>query len=247
MRNKKALHKNIHEIKETAIDSNNAYYQMASDWRYDIYHSKSVWLRYSLIGNAGLLLVLLLTSIMLVCLIPLKQKVPYLYTFDKATGEITKLGELQPTRLIANWQLTRYFLIHYVMNRESYDRDNLEIPYQFVWAQSSPLIQKRYDAKVDSNVADSPYQKYGKDKAITVRVLSVSRLNENTAIIRFEKILRDKVANTQQVQVAHQEAIVKWQYQSGKATQAQFDRNPLGFTVIYYQVTPVNLNNEEDK
>ena len=138
--------------------------------------------------------------------------------------------------------MTRYFLIHYVINRESYDSDNLEIPYQLAWAQSDVMIRKQYDAEVDSNVQTSPYRKYGKDKAITVRVLSVSRLNDNTAAIQFEKHLRDKTANTQQI--AHEEAIVKWQYQSVKATQVQLDRNPLGFTVNYYQVTPVNVNEE---
>lgn len=222
-----------------------AFYQAAADWRYDVYHSKTVWLRYSLIGNLGLLLCLLLVLIMLVCLIPLKQKIPYLYAFNNATGEITKLGELEPTHLTANWQMTRYFLIHYVINRESYDSDNLEIPYQLAWAQSDAMIRKQYDAEVDSNVLTSPYRKYGKDKAITVRVLSVSRLNDNTAAIRFEKHLRDKATNTQQI--AHYEAILKWQYHSIKATQTQLDRNPLGFTVSYYQVTPVNLNNEESQ
>ena len=54
-----------------------AFYQAAADWRYDVYHSQAVWLRYSLIGNIGLLLCLLLTLITQVCLIPLKQKIPY--------------------------------------------------------------------------------------------------------------------------------------------------------------------------
>src|ERR1044072_2667178 len=221
-------------------NNNTTFYQTAADWRYEVYHSKAVWLRYSLIGNLGLLLSLLLALIMLVCLIPLKQKVPYLYAFNNATGEITKLGELEPTQLTANWQMTRYFLIHYVINRESYDSDNLEVPYQLAWAQSDVMIRKQYDAAVDSHVLTSPYRKYGKDKAIMVHVLSISRLNDNTAATRFEKHLRDKATNTQQI--AHYEVIVKWKYQSVKATQVQLDRNPLGFTVIYYQVTPVNLN-----
>lgn len=226
-------------------NNSDAFYQAAADWRYDVYHSKAVWLRYSLIGNIGLLLCLLLALIMLVCLIPLKQKIPYLYAFNNATGEITKLGELEPTHLTANWQMTRFFLIHYVMNRESYDRDDLERPYQLAWAQSDAMIRKQYDAEVDSHVLTSPYRKYGKDKAITVHVLSISRLNDNTAAIRFEKRLRDKATNTQQV--AHYEAIAKWRYQLVKATQAQLDRNPLGFTVMYYQVTPVNLNEEANR
>jgi len=226
------------EIKE-------AYYQTSADWRYDIYQSKTVWLRYSMIGNAGLLLALLLALLTLVCLVPLKQKVPYLYTFNHATGEVTKLGELEPTHLTANWQLTRYFLIHYVMNRESYDRDNLDLPYQSAWAQSNPTIRQQYEAEVDSQASTSPYQKYGKDKAIRIPKVSVSRLNDHTAVIRFEKHLLDKNTNTQQI--AYEEGIVKWQYQSVKATQTQLDRNPLGFTVTYYQMTPINLSHDEGK
>ncbi|TLY48699.1 MAG: hypothetical protein E6K54_01525 [Gammaproteobacteria bacterium] len=122
-------------------NNSDAFYQSAADWRYDVYHSQAVWLRYSLIGNLGLLFSLLLALIMLVCLIPLKEKIPYLYAFNNATGEITKLGELEPTHLTANWQMTRYFLIHYVINRESYDSDNLEVPYQLAWAQSDVMIR----------------------------------------------------------------------------------------------------------
>jgi type IV secretion system protein VirB8 len=238
----KANKKILPKTKSNANDPDDKFYQTASDWRYDQYYSKTIWLRYSLIGNAGLLLGLLLTLLLFIFLFPLKQSVPYLYAFNNATGEINKLGELEPTRLTANWQMTRYFIMHYVMNRESYDSDDLEVPYQLAWAQSSATIRKQYDAEVDSNVADSPYQKYGKDKMITIRVLSISRLNDNTAAIRFEKRLRDKAASTEQI--AHQEAILKWQYQSVKTTQAQLDRNPLGFTVIYYQVTPVSLTSE---
>ena len=42
--------------------------------------------------------------------------------------------------------------------------------------------------------------------------------------------------------MANYEVIVKWHYQLLKTTQTQLDRNPLGFTVIYYQATPVTLN-----
>ncbi|WP_218814687.1 virB8 family protein [Rickettsiella endosymbiont of Dermanyssus gallinae] len=237
----------MRDTKEMNSDLKEVYYQTAADWRYDIYQSKTLWLHYSLIGNAGLLLALLLALLTLACLVPLKQKVPYLYAFNHATGEITKLGELEPSHLSANWQMTRFFLIHYVINRESYDSDYLEEPYQLAWAQSSATIRQQYDAEVDSQAKTSPYQKYGKNKAIKIPLsqVSVSPLNDHTAVIRFEKQLRDKSTHTQQI--AYEEAIVKWQYQSVKATQTQLDRNPLGFTVTYYQVTPVTLSAEEGK
>ena len=84
-------------------------------------------------------------------LFPLKEKVPYLYAFDHATGEITKIGTLEPTTLSANWELSRYLLIHYVINYESYDYDNIDVPYQMVWAQSADNVKKQYEEQVKSS------------------------------------------------------------------------------------------------
>ena len=70
------------------------YYQKASDWAYDMYQSQTVWLRRSL---GALIVVVTLLGLSLcfnLYMFPLKEKVPYLYAFDHATGEITKVGEL---------------------------------------------------------------------------------------------------------------------------------------------------------
>ncbi|MBV9575318.1 MAG: type IV secretion system protein [Gammaproteobacteria bacterium] len=216
-------------------------YQKASDWTYDLYQSQTLWLRRSLaalILMALLLLISLLTNVML---FPLKEKVPYLYAFDHATGEITKIGKLDPSTLSSNWELSRYFLMHYVMNYESYDFDNIEIPYQQVWAQSSDNVRMQYDGEVQSNNAHSPYRVYGKDKYITVHVTAINKLNDNAVDIKFEKNLHDRTANTEQV--IQKEAIVKWKFLDAETSQKMLDRDPLGFKVIYYQSTQVNIEN----
>lgn len=213
------------------------FYQQSADWGYDLYHSQGVWLKRSLLLNTLLIFTLLVMSLVIFVLVPLKEKVPYLYTFDKATGEITKIGTLAPTQLTANWEMTRFFLIHYVMNRESYDYYNIEYPYQIAWAMSADDVRKQYDAEVDSNMPKSPYKLYKKDKYITVHVLSVSRLSSDTASVRFEKILHDRVADTQQI--SHMETIVKWRYVQPETTQKMLDRDPLGFKVTYYQATQI--------
>src|SRR5262245_13603289 len=102
----------------------NEFYQSSSSWAYDLYQSQTLWLRRSLFALIVLMLLFTLSLIANLCLFPLKEKVPYLYAIDHATGEVTKVGQLEKTTLAANWALTRYFLIRYVINYESYDVKN---------------------------------------------------------------------------------------------------------------------------
>ena len=216
-------------------------YQEASDWAYDMYQSQTVWLRRALLGLVVLTMLLGLSLSSNLYLLPLKEKVPYLYAFDHATGEITKIGELERTELSANWELSRYLLIHYVINYESYDFDNINIPYQQVWAQSADSVRQKYEEAVKSDNATSPYQQYGKDKYVTVRVVSINRLNDNTVDVKFEKKIRDRSSTSEKI--IPKEAIIKWEFQLVEASQKMLDRDPLGFKVTYYQVTQVNLEN----
>ncbi len=215
------------------------FYRASSNWSYDIYQSQTVWLRRVLLALFIITLLLFISLLSNLFLFPLKEKVPYLYAFDKATGEVTKIGELEKTSIPSQWSLTRYFLIKYVINYESYDFYHIDSPYQLVFAQSSDKVQQQYDNLVKSDNSNSPYQKYGKDKFITVRVISMNQLNENTVDVKFEKILHDRLSNSEQV--TQREAIIKWEYQNAETTQKMLDRDPLGFKVTYYQTSQINI------
>jgi type IV secretion system protein VirB8 len=219
--------------------SKEQFYKTSRDWSYSLYHSHTLWLRRLLVLIVGLILLLIGSVATNVLLVPLKDNVPYLYAFDQATGEITKIGSLEKTTFSDNWELARYFLIHYVVNYESYNSDNMDLPYQLVWAQSSEEMRKRFETQMNSSNADSPYKRFGKDKFITVKVTSVNRLNDNTVDIKFQKTLHDKTTNTEQVN--YKEAIVKWQFTQAETTQKMLDRDPLGFKVNYYQTTQVTV------
>jgi type IV secretion system protein VirB8 len=226
-------------MQEEEHDDSN-FYQTASNWAYDMYQSQTLWLRRSLLALVVLTILLALSLVSNLYLFPLKEKVPYLYAFDHATGEITKIGVLEPTMIATNWEVTRYFLIHYVIQYESYDYDNIDQPYQMVWAQSSERIKNQYEAIVKSSTLNSPYRLYGKEKYITVRVASINKLNENTVDVKFDKTLHDRTTNTEQV--TQREAIIKWEFTKAETTQKMLDRDPLGFKVIYYQASQVNLD-----
>jgi len=223
------------------METKSEFYQQSADWAYCMYQSQTVWLRRVLFALTFIVTLLALSISANLVLLPLKEKVPYLYAFDHATGEVTKVGELEKTSLSSNWEVTRYFLMQYVINHESYNGDNINYPYQMVWAQSSDEVQKQYDNEVSSTNPNSPYKFYGKDKYITTRVISINRLNDNTVDIKFEKKLHDRASTSEQV--THKEAIIKWEYATAEITQKMLDRDPLGFKVIYYQVSQVSLDN----
>lgn len=215
--------------------------EAAADWAYEMYLSQSVRLRRATLLIVGLFILLGLSIVSTIVLIPLKENVPYLYAFDHASGEITKIGTLEPTILSGNWALTRYLLIHYVTNYEEYSAENIDVPYQMVWAQSSENVRKQYQEQVNSGNDKSPYRVYGKDKYVTVRVVAINQLNDNTVDVKFEKRLHDRSANTEQV--TQKEAIIKWEFSQAETTQKMLDRDPLGFKVTYYQTTQINLEN----
>lgn len=213
----------------------------AFDWAYEIYLSQAVRLRRAVLAIIGLFLLLVLSLLVILVLLPLKENIPYLYAFDKASGEITKIGTLERTTLSENWALTRYLLIHYVTNREEYNADNIDVPYQMTWAQSGENVRKQYEQEVNSSNKKSPYRLYGKDKYVTVQVISINQLNDNTVDLKFQKDLHDRASGS--VLVSQKEAIVKWEYSDAETTQKMLDRDPLGFRISYYKTSTVNLEN----
>lgn len=221
------------------------FHQQARDWSYDRYYSQGIWLRRCFLGLVTATILLIMSLAANLFLIPLKERVPYLYAFDHATGEVTKIGTLEPTTLSANWELSHYLIVHYVMSYESYDLDNLNVPYQLVWAQSAEHVRSQYEALMKSDNKQSPYQRFGKAHYVTVRVISVNRLNENTVDVKFEKTLHDRAAHSEQI--VQKEAILRWEYQNAETSQKMLERDPLGFKVTYYQVSQVNIENNEDK
>jgi type IV secretion system protein VirB8 len=214
------------------------FYQSASDWAYDMYQSQTLWLRRCLIALIITAIFLLLSLVGNCLLVPFKEKVPYLYAFDHASGEVTAIGKLEPTTLSSNAEVSRYFLIHYVIQAESYDADNIDQPYQMVWAQSSEHVRQQYENLVNSSNPNSPYRLYGKDKYVTVHITSINRLNDNTVDVKFEKTLHDRAANSDQT--IQKEAIIKWEFSKAEITDKMLERDPLGFKVTYYQVSQVN-------
>ncbi len=219
-----------------------SYFASSAHWHYQIYESQRVWL-----SRAIILIILLFIALMLsLCanffLFPLKQNVPYLYAVNETTGELTQLGQFKAENQNNQWLMTRFLIVRYVVNRESYDSDNLDEPYQIAWAMSDSEIAQSYAQAERTDNEQSPFALYGKYKYINVHVLAVNKLNDDTASVRFELTLHDKDNDT--TQTVQKEAIIKWQYTHPITTDKMLERDPLGFKVTYYQPTQLNIDNQ---
>lgn len=218
------------------------YYTKSQQWRDDIYYGHQVKLRWSFLLNGILLTLLLISTIAFALLLPLKQSVPFILNHNQTTGEITQLGELKPDTYANDWTLSRYFIIRYITERESFHLDNLERPYQIAYAMSDNAIAQEYAKQADSNNPNSPYNLYGQHKFVTVHINSVAKLNDNTAEVHFEKTIHDKTSG-QQLHIP-MVSILKWRYSPMRTTQKVLDRNPLGFQVTYYHPSQVTLESK---
>jgi len=217
--------------------------ELASEWRYQCFDSLRLRLRWAFLLNGCLLILLGLSLCLLICLFPLKQTLPFVISLNETTGEMTQLGELNPTSFDNHWAVTRFFILRYLQNRESYHADNLERPYQIAYAMSDKVLAEQYALESSTQNPNSPSQRYRQEKYVTVTVQSIAKLNDNTAEVHFEKVLQDKITGTQGRMPMV--AIVKWEYRTQKVTQKMLDRNPMGFTVTYYHPTPVTLRQEK--
>lgn len=213
-------------------------------WHEERYAKSALWLGRSLWANAILSVITIGIVIALLIILPLKQVQTVLLIENKQSGEITVMGKVEPLVKTKDWPLTRYLLTHYIINRESYNSDNLVLPYQTVWAMSTSSIAHVYHKEVSSDNKQSPLNVYGKERYITVNVLSVNVLNEHTALIRFDKTLHNRA--TEETSRISEQAIVKWTFENKKETLQSLLRNPLQFKVSFYQVTQVQPEQKEN-
>ena len=168
-----------------------------------------------------------------------KSRFPQHWALFQA-GEAEQVVSVRPTSLSDQEAVREAELVRYVTNRETYDAtDNAErIP--LVDAMSQGQAQASLRALWNKGAENYPPDLYGRDTTITVRVRSLTVLDEDTAQVRFVRRLeapgldpveRDFVATVGFAVAPRVER-----------TLDQVWRNPLGFTVTGYRVDAETLN-----
>lgn len=129
--------------------------------------------------------------------------------------------------------LQKYFLAKYVIARETYDTADLANNYHAVALMSDPDIAREFKQAIASSNPHSPIAVYGHRTKRTIRIKSISFLNDHMAQVRITALEKSGSGSAVESQWI---SLVGFRF--GKAAGLDSERfiNPLGFFVTHYRI-----------
>ncbi|MEJ6789575.1 type IV secretion system protein [Brevundimonas sp. BR2-1] len=226
-------------MKKTSREALNAYYREAGSWATDQIEALRKSRRIAWFVAAAAVAVAVSEAIALIALMPLKTVVPYTLMVDRTTGFVQALKPLDPGQITPDRALVQSMLVQYVIARESFDIATLQTNYEKVGLWSAERARSDYLNLMQASNLDGPLTLYPRSSIVETRVKSVSRLDAQSALVRFETVRRDEGGQHQPPMPWV--AIVQYRF-SGEPMSAE-DRflNPLGFQVVEYRRDPEAL------
>jgi type IV secretion system protein VirB8 len=147
-----------------------------------------------------------------------------------------------PNSITQSEAVNRANIAQYVTARESFDVAMMNLrDWDLVNVMSSPNVRNAYAAIHDSNNPDSPFKRYGRDRAVRVKILNIIPERKgtgdrarNSATVRFQRVEYDKKTGDTKP-IDSKIARIEFTYKANLAldTQQRY-LNPLGFQVIEY-------------
>lgn len=210
---------------------------IVAEWYQDLYQSVKISRnRWFLIGVIALILTGI-EGLALVFLTPLKTVEPYVLQVDNKSGITTVLKPLRENQenvLTEEEAVTKSFIVKYVIARETYDPQDLNRNYDLVRLMSSGDEAGKFNESVANGNPQSPVERYKTNTARTVKISSVSFLDQKkkTAQVRFmtTEVTRNETKEDYWV------AILTFRYINAPMDENDRLNNPLGFQVISYRV-----------
>jgi len=183
-------------------------------------------------------------------LLPLKERVPFLVMADAYTGTSTVarlIDDANYRGITAKEAIDRSNVAHFVLGRESYDQalTNLR-DWTTVLTMSAPGVASEYTGMLAASNPESPINIYGKDRAIRVKILSLTLLHGRRghkspdgpkgATVRFQRSIFDKRSGATRP-LDSKIATIEFTYKANLKMDEKYRiENPLGFQVTSYRV-----------
>jgi type IV secretion system protein VirB8 len=181
-------------------------------------------------------------ALALAWLAPLKTVVPYTLLVDRQTGFVQKLDPIAADKISPGSALTQSFLVQYVLARESFDIATVQAEYRKVMLWSAATAQNEYSSAMQVTNPESPLSRLPRSTRLEARVLSVSSLAKDTALVRFETNRRD--ASGLSPQPDNWVALVRYRYSNAAMSVEDRFLNPLGFQILHYRKNMESLSTQ---
>ena len=174
-----------------------------------------------------------LEALALAMLAPLKTVQPITLLVDRQTGFVQAVDPDTPRRVGADDMLTQSFLAQYVTAREGFDRATLPVDYRKVASLSAGSARQTYLAEMPATNPASPFRRFPSGTVVNVRVKSVSKLDADTALVRFDAQQQSPGGGVLLPQSWI--ATIGFGYSNAPMSLEERLVNPLGFKVLSYR------------
>jgi type IV secretion system protein VirB8 len=217
-----------------------AYFGAAQDWEADKTRriERSERRAWFVAKCSGLITAIAVVAIM--ALMPLKRVVPYVYSIDRQTGQLTIMDAANQRQIAGNQDLLdKHFAGAYVVSRESYDWKLLQADYNDTVAFSAPQIGRDYAARFDgARAVNKIWGQNIERHAVVTSIQLAPDVISKKAVVRYTIQQRDNQTNTLQP-LEHYIATIAYEYHPERTGKEQdLIRNPLGFTVTGFRADP---------
>lgn len=203
-----------------------------SQWHQDLYGNAVISRnRWTLVGVVALILAAL-EAAALIILTPLKAVEPYVIQVDNSTGITSVLEPMGKKPMTENEAVTKFFLVKYIVARETYDPQDLNQNYDQVRLMSTMEEAGRFEDFIRG--PESPVERFKTSVTRRIRVRSVSFLNQKTAQIRFTSTQRQSGTNEKLEE--HWIATLSFRYVNTPMEEGERLNNPLGFQIKTYRI-----------
>lgn len=223
----------LFEKKSPKAEQNNGLSNL--DWESDmtLHGRQSEQKAWRLLYGAAVIIGLLALAI--IVMTPLKSTVPYVYVVDKLTGEVS-VGATAKDFVRTSELNDKYWVKQFMLAHERYNFRLLQSDYDTVQLLSDSPVFSQYAARFDGpNALD---KRLGDSIQMIPSIISLSITDGKLATVRFEKRTQDMRPGGE-TKVTRWVALVRYEYKTLLSRQeSELIQNPLGFTVVGYQVDP---------
>ncbi|WP_455476961.1 virB8 family protein [Bartonella sp. B41] len=165
---------------------------------------------------------------------------PLILRVDNTTGAVDVISTMREHETSYGEVVDRYWLNQYVLNRESYDYDTIQLNYDTTALLSSPTVQQEFYKIYDGENARD--QVLSNKARITVKVRSIQPNGRGQATVRFTTQQHNNNGTDEPKQ--HQIATIGYTYVGAPMKSSDRLLNPLGFQVTSYRAdSEILLNN----
>lgn len=185
--------------------------------------------------GAGCLVIACISVSAVALMLPLKQTEAFMAIVDKDTGIAQRVVSVEHAGVDQEDAIVQSLLYSYVVDRETFDEADNEQRILRAYSRSEGgAKQGLMDLWNESN-PNYPPVVYGASSKVTVKVLSITKVSDTVAQVRFTKSL--KAADNERE--GKFSATITYQFEPTKESAIELVwNNPTGFMVTAYRVTP---------